>query len=139
MDQRAQISVEYILLVAIILFVVLIFASVIINENEENNVASAVQLGASNATTSMVFTNTSQPPVKVTNVYMNNTSNTSQIPISIDVHFSGPITNPTPVFNSIVNSLIATGYTNITQSTTALTLTTQSASGIRHIYTITLG
>ena len=44
MDQRAQISVEYILLVAIILFVVLIFASVVINGNEENNVASAVQL-----------------------------------------------------------------------------------------------
>ena len=138
MDQKAQISVEYILLVAIILFVVLIFASVIINGNEENNVASAVQLGASNATTSMVFTNTSQPPVKVTNVYMTNTSST-QIPINVVIHFSGPISNPVPVFNSIVNSLNAAGFTNITQNTTALILTTQSGSGIRHVYTITLG
>jgi uncharacterized protein (UPF0333 family) len=139
MDQRAQISVEYILLVAIILAVVLIFASVIINENEENNVASAVQLGASNATATMVFTNTSQLPLKVTYVNMTNTSNTTQVPISIVIHFSGPISNPLPVFNSIVNSLNATGYNNTTRSNTALTLTTQSGSGIRHIYTITLG
>ena len=68
MDQRAQISVEYILLVAIVLIVVLIFAAIVTNQNEENNVASAVQLGASNATANMVFTNTSQPPVKVTYV-----------------------------------------------------------------------
>jgi hypothetical protein len=118
---------------------VLIFASVVINGNEENNVASAVQLGASNATANMVFTNTSQPPVKVTNVYMTNSSNTTQVPINVVIHFSGPISNPTPVFNSIVNSLNATGYSNITQSSTALTLTTQAGSGIRHIYTITLG
>jgi uncharacterized protein (UPF0333 family) len=137
MDQRAQISVEYILLVAIILFVVLIFASVVINGNEENNVASAVQLGASNATANMVFTNTSQPPVKVTNVTMTNVINSTQVTVTI--RFSGPISNPTPVFNSIANSLIATGYSNITQNSTALTLTTQSGSGIRHIYTITLG
>jgi uncharacterized protein (UPF0333 family) len=137
MDQKAQISVEYILLVAIILFVVLIFASVIINGNEENNVASSVQLGASNATTSMVFTNTSQPPVKVTNVYMTNLNNSNQV--NVVVHFSGPISNPTPVFNSIINSLNTAGFTNITQNTTALTLTTQSGSGIRHVYNITLG
>jgi hypothetical protein len=137
MDQRAQISVEYILLVAIILFVVLIFASVVINGNEQNNVASAVQLGASNATANMVFTNTSQPPVKVTYVNMTNVVNSTQV--NVIVHFSGPIPNPTPVFNSIVNSLNATGYNNTIQSNTALTLTTQSGSGIRHIYTITLG
>jgi uncharacterized protein (UPF0333 family) len=137
MDQRAQISVEYILLVAIILFVVLIFASVAINSNEQNNVASAAQLGASNATANMVFTNTSQPPVKVTNVIMTNIVNSTQV--NVTIHFSGPISNPTPVFNSIVNSLNATGYNNTTQSNTALTLTTQSGSGIRHVYIITLG
>ncbi len=58
MDQKAQISIEYILLVAIILVVVLVFALIITNENEQNNVATAAQLGASNATANMVFTNT---------------------------------------------------------------------------------
>ena len=137
MDQRGQISVEYILLVAIILFVVLIFASIVINGNEENNVASAVQLGASNATANMVFTNTSQPPVKVTNVNMTNINNSTQV--NVVIHFSGPISNPVPVFNSIINSLNSSGFNNITQNSTALTLTTQSGSGIRHIYIITLG
>ena len=136
MDQRAQISVEYILLVSIILFVVLIFASVIINGNEENNVANAVQLGASNATANMVFTNMSQAPVKVTNVFMTNNNDTQ---INMTVHFSGPISNSTPIFNSIINSLNSSGFNNLTQNSTSLTLTTQSGSGIRHIYIIKLG
>ena len=79
MDQKAQISVEYILLVAIILFVVLIFATIVVNGNEENNVASSIQLGASNATANMVFTNTSQPPVKVTYVNMTNVDNSTKL------------------------------------------------------------
>ena len=137
MDQKAQISVEYILLVAIILFVVLIFASIVINGNEENNVASSIQLGASNATANMVFTNTSQPPVKVTNVNMANVNNSNQV--NVVVHFSSAISNPTQVFNGIVKSLTTAGFTNITQNGTGLTLTTQSGSGIRHIYNITIG
>ncbi len=72
MDQKAQISIEYILLVAIILAVVLVFALIITDQNEQNNVATAAQLGASNATANMVFTNTSQSPVKVTSVTMTN-------------------------------------------------------------------
>ena len=87
MDQKAQISIEYILLIAIILLVVLIFASIAINGNEDNNVASAVQLGATNATANMVFTNTSQPPVKVTSVYMTNSSSTQY---NIVIHFQDP-------------------------------------------------
>lgn len=137
MDQKAQISVEYILLVAIILFVVLIFATVVVNGNEENNVASSIQLGASNATANMVFTNTSQPPVKVTNVYMANVNNSNQV--NVVVHFSSSISNPTLVFTSIAKSLTTSGFTNITQNGTGLTLTTQTGSGIRHIYNISIG
>ena len=131
MDQRAQISIEYILLVAIILIVVLIFASVAFNENEENNVASAVQLGATNATANMVFTNTSQSPVKVTNVNMTNSSGTQY---NLVIHFSGAIANPVQVFNSIVNSLNTAGFTNINQNSTAVVVTTRN-----HMYVVTLG
>ena len=46
MDQRAQISVEFILLVAIVLTIVLVFSLIITNENEQNNVATDAQLGA---------------------------------------------------------------------------------------------
>ena len=137
MDQRAQISVEYILLVAIILLVVLIFASIAFNENEENNVASSVQLGAANATANMVFTNTSQAPVRVTSVNMTNSSSTQ---FNIVIHFSGTVSNPTLVFNSIINSLHTAGFNNITQNSTAIVLTTQKSSGItNHMYIITFG
>jgi uncharacterized protein (UPF0333 family) len=131
MDQRAQISIEYILLVAIILLVVLIFASIAFSENENNDVASAVQLGANNATANMVFTNTSQAPVRVTSVNMTNSSSTQY---NIVIHFSGHVSNPTLVFNSIINSLNTAGFNNTSQNSTAVVVTTQKLS-----YIITLG
>jgi uncharacterized protein (UPF0333 family) len=131
MDQRAQISIEYILLIAIILLVVLIFASIAFNENENNDVASAVQLGANNATANMVFTNTSQAPVRVTSVNMTNSSSTQY---NIVIHFSGHVSNPTLVFNSIINSLNTAGFNNTSQNSTAVVVTTQKLS-----YIITLG
>ena len=60
MDQRGQISIEYILLVAIVLVIVVIFGLIITDQNEQNNVASAVQLGAANAT-AIVFSDNSNP------------------------------------------------------------------------------
>jgi len=72
MDQRAQISAEYVLLLGIIFVIVLFMAVALTNENEQNSVATAAQLGASNATAYIIFTNTSQSPVKVTYVNMTN-------------------------------------------------------------------
>jgi len=72
MDQRAQISIEYILLVSIILIIVIVFALVITNQSQQNNIATAVQLGASNATANLVFTNNSQSPIQVTYINMTN-------------------------------------------------------------------
>ena len=136
MDQRAQISIEYVLLIAIILAVVLVFAVIMTNQNEQNSVATAAQLGASNAVASTLFTNTSQYPVKVT--YVNMTNSTDGINVNIAIHFSGPITNTSNVINNISSSLIAAGYSNITQNTGSLNLITSTGTGIRHNYTITL-
>ena len=140
MDQRGQISIEYILLVAIILAVVLVFATIITSQTEQNTIATTAQLGASNATANMLFTNYTQSPVKVTSVTMttvilsdNVSTNTSMV-----IHFSGKITNNATVFNSIANSLIAAGYTNITQTGSSLNLIKTTGIGIRHIYFITL-
>ena len=130
MDQRAQISIEYILLVAIILAVVLVFALIITDQNEQNSVATAAQLGASNATANMLFTNNSQSPIKVTFVTMTNISNSTNI--NMVIHFSGPTTNNATIIKSIANSLNASGYSNIAITTSSLTLTTN-----KHIYTIT--
>lgn len=136
MDQRGQISIEYILLVAIILVVVVIFGVIITDQNEQNNVASAVQLGATNATANLVFGNNSQSPVKVTNVAMTGTGQN----ISMVVHFSGSVAGQQPIIlASIIQSLKSSGYTNIVNTTNSVTLTTSTtASGTRHIYYITL-
>ncbi len=136
MDQRGQISIEYILLVAIVLVIVVIFGVVISNQSEQNNVASAVQLGATNATANLVFANNSQSPVKVTNVAM--TGNGTNI--NMVVHFSRSVTDQQAIiFASIIQSLKSSGYTNITNTSTTMTLTTATSGlGTRHIYTITL-
>ena len=138
MDQRAQISIEYILLVAIILLVVLVFSTLIFAENEQNNVATAAQLGASNASSILAYTDTSQSPIKVTYVTMTNSNNNT---INLVIHFSRPITNQTPILNSIANSLNntlnSTSYNqtiNMIQTSTSLTWTTH-----RYTYYITLG
>jgi uncharacterized protein (UPF0333 family) len=136
MDQRGQISIEYILLVAVILVIVVIFGLIISSQNEENNVASAVQLGATNAT-AIVFSNSSQSPVRVTDVTMTNNGSTN---INIVVHFSSPVTNiQSAVIGNITKSLVSTGYTNISNTSNSITLTTSTqASGVRHIYNISL-
>lgn len=137
MDQRGQISIEYILLVSIILIVVIIFGLIITDQSEQNNVASAVQLGATNATANLVFGNNSQSPVKVTNVNMTGTGQN----ISIVVHFSRSVTDQQSIIlASIVKSLNSSGYKNITSTSDSVILTTSTtAVGTRHIYNITLG
>ena len=136
MDQRGQISIEYILLVSIILVIVVIFGLIITDQSEQNNVATAVQLGATNATANLVFGNNSQSPVKVTNVAMNGTGQN----ISIVVHFSRSVTDQqATILASIIQSLKSSNYTNITNTSNSIILTTKTtAAGIRHIYNITL-
>lgn len=136
MDQQGQISIEYILLVSIVLVIVVIFGLIISDQSEQNNVASAVQLGATNATANLVFGNNTQSPVRVTNV--NQTASGSNI--NMVVHFSRPVTDQqATILASIVKSLKSSGYTNIANTSTSITLTTStSAAGTRHIYYITL-
>ncbi len=136
MDQRGQISIEYILLVAIVLVIVVIFGLVITDQSEQNNVASAVQLGATNATANLVFGNNSQSPVKVTNVAMTGTGQN----ISVVVHFSRSVTDKQSIIiGSIIQSLKSSGYTNFVNNSNSVTLTTTTtAAGTRHNYYITL-
>lgn len=138
MDQRAQISAEYILLVAMIFSIVLIFSYTIINENEQNNIATAVKLGAVNATANIVLTNNTQSPVKVTSIDMSNV-NKKGSDINVIIHFSRNINDQSIIiFNSIIKSLNSSGFNNITSNNTNIIVTTSSSSGISHRYIITL-
>jgi uncharacterized protein (UPF0333 family) len=136
MDQRGQISIEYVLLVSIVLIIVVVFGLIITDQSEQNNLASAVQLGASNATANLVFGSTSQSPVKVTNVAMTGTGQN----INVVVHFSRPVTDQqSTIIASIVKSLQSSGFSNVTSTTSSVTVTTSATStGTHHIYNITL-
>lgn len=131
MDQRAQISIEYILLVGIIFLIVIVFGVVISDQSEQNNVATAAQLGASNATANIVFLNNTQSPVKVTSVDMSSASPTIRN-VSLVIHFSGPISGQQPIIiESIENSLAASGFTGMTNTSSTIILNTN-----KHSYTI---
>lgn len=136
MDQRGQISIEYVLLVSIVLIIVVVFGLIITDQSEQNNVASAVQLGATNATANLVFGSSSQSPVKVTNVAMTGTGQN----INVVVHFSRPVTDQqSTIIASIVKSLQSSGFTNVSSTTNSATVTTSATStGTHHIYNITL-
>lgn len=129
MDQRGQISIEFILLAAIVFSVVLIFAVSAADDSELNAVATAVKLGAENSTTQISILNSSQQPVRVTSVNMTGTSN-----VLIQVKFSRTVTSyQTTILQSIQNSLAASGYS--TSSISGNNLNMQTA---KHSYTITI-
>lgn len=132
MDQRGQISVEYILFAAIVMLVVIVFGSVIMNENELNSVASAVRIGAENGTTELSLLNRSMQPVRVTSVDMHKINDTENI--NITVNFSTSVTSvQEEILTSINNSLTRSGYNTNYSGGTSLNLQTN-----RHNYTITL-
>lgn len=129
MDQKGQISVEYILLAAIVLFIVIAFGWVITNESELNSVASAVKMGAENGTTYSSILNPQMQPVRVTSVDTNGDDN-----VTIEVRFSSSVNsiNET-ILKSINNSLAGSGYHANNFSESKLYLETN-----RHNYTIIL-
>lgn len=129
MDQRGQISVEFVLLAAIVLLVVVVFGLAIANESELNSVASAVKMGAENGTTQASILNASMQPVRVTNVNMTGTDN-----ITIKIHFSSSVNSiQESILKSINNSLTNSGYETNYSGGSILNLNTN-----RHNYTITL-
>lgn len=107
MDQRGQISVEYILLAAIVMMFVIIFGIVIAEESEVNSVVTAVKMGAENGTTYASILNPTMQPVRVTSLDTNGEND-----ITIQVHFSSSVDsiNDT-ILQSIEKSLADNGYT----------------------------
>jgi len=133
MDNKGQISVEFILFLAIVLIIVLAVGYFIFDQSEQNNIATATRLGATNATTAMGITTPGMLPVRVDAIQMSGTQN---ITVLIQLSYkSTQIQNTT--LNGVYNSLTAQGYSpqkksvsNIVQN---LTLNTT-----RHNYNIRL-
>lgn len=107
MDQRGQISVEYILLAAIVMMFVIIFGWVIAEESEVNSVVTAVKMGAENGTTYASILNPNMQPVRVTSLETGGEND-----ITIQVHFSSSVDSiKDTILQSIEKSLADNGYT----------------------------
>ncbi len=135
MDQKGQISAEYILLVfGLIIVIMLVFAVAVSNESELNTVTTAARIGADNGTTQLSIMNPTMSPVRVTGVSMNNTNDNNKY-ISITINLSGTITSAQNVnlTSSVMNSMMSLNSQGYTVSTSTNTVT----SG-KHVYNIVI-
>jgi|WetSurMetagenome_2_1015567.scaffolds.fasta_scaffold1415340_1 hypothetical protein len=133
MDQRAQISIEYVLIVAITLVIVLLFAGFAGDQLELNSVSAAVKLGAENATTNMIITNTGMEPVRVMNISMNATNSTENITLALSRSLTAA--QNVTVLTSINNTLISQGYNPVYDPSTMNNIILQTN---KHNYNIKL-
>ncbi|HHY01052.1 MAG TPA: class III signal peptide-containing protein [Methanothermobacter sp.] len=109
MDEQGQLSVEVILFVAIILFIVLgvgVFAN---EQSVKNSIATATRFGAENGTTEMGISNPGTLPVKVNSIQMNGTE-------KVTIHLSRAVTQSekNAILKSVQRSLSSQGYSGVT-------------------------
>lgn len=83
MDNRGQLSAEYILIVGIILLVILVIAFLATDQSEQNSIATAARVGAANTSAEIGILNTTTRPIRVTNVNMTGGTN-----ITITIYLS---------------------------------------------------
>jgi uncharacterized protein (UPF0333 family) len=118
MDQRGQISIEFVLVVAFMLVIVLLVGSYIGEQSELNTVTAAARNGAMEASTDLALLNRNMEPLRVNDVKMNGSGQN----LTLLINVSGPISNNAniTIFNSTINSIAAQGYTIDVQNTTKL-------------------
>ena len=134
MDTKGQISIEFILVIAVMLVLVLLIGSIAGGENESNNVLSAARSGATNAVSDLSFLNESMEPVRVNDMKVIGTGHD----LTIQINVSGPLSvNQTEsVINGTLNSIATQGYTHSDAGTPDISddyITTST-----HKYTVTI-
>ena len=135
MDQKGQISAEYLLLVfGLIIVIMLVFAIAVTNENELNTVTTDARIGADNGTTQLSIMNPTMGPVRVTGVNTNNTNDNNKY-ISITINLSGSITSAqnATLLNSVMNSMNSLTSQGYTVSDSNYTVTSS-----KHVYNIVI-
>lgn len=131
MDVKGQLSVEYILFVGFVLMLILIVATLVSDQSEQNAVAAATRLGAVNATTDIVISSNNMP-IRVTEI-----ATSGSDPINISIQLSRSVTNAQKVqiLGNVNSSLVSQGYSpNYNSVNTTILLNTT-----RHNYIITVG
>ena len=122
MDRRGQISIEFVLILALMAIIVVAIGGYVGDASEQSMISSAVRTAADNAAANLVITNRSMNPVNVENI--NSIGNGTSITLQINV--SGSNQTFDAIKSSILTSVAAQGY-NVTNS---------SVITGRHVYTI---
>jgi uncharacterized protein (UPF0333 family) len=114
MDQRGQISIEFVLVVALMLPIVLLVGSYIGDQNEINTVTTAARTGAMDAVTDLAILNRSMEPLRVKDVRMS--ENGQNLTLLINV--SGPISDSAnrTILNASIQSIAAQVGRNVTNN-----------------------
>jgi uncharacterized protein (UPF0333 family) len=109
MDEKGQLSVEVILFVAIILFIVLGVGVFVNEQSVKNSIATATRFGAENGTTEMGISNPGTLPVKVNSIQMDGTQ-------KVTIHLSREVTQneKNAILKSVQRSLSSQGYSSVT-------------------------
>ena len=119
---------ELVLIVGFIVVIVLVFASFLGDQNEQNSIASATRLGAVNATTELSLLNRNLQPVRVNGINMTGTDN-----ITIQISFSNPVASfQSQIFDSINKSLTSQGYTTWYNNTTQSNIPLKNKQTLLH-------
>ena len=129
MDKRGQLSIEFVLIIAFMLIIVILFASYIGDANEKNSISAAARSGATDAASSLLINNSINKPLTVEDI--NLSTNGSNITIVIDI--SGIITTNTnnTITNKTLQSIADLGYKlNTTNASDPF------VSSSRHVYRV---
>ena len=136
MDQRGQISIEFVLILALMAVIVSSIGLYIGTANENSVIISAARSGADNATTSLAMLNTNMIPVRVDDI-SNYTSGQYTI-IQVDISGSLSTNQTNTTINSILNSIAAQGYTRVNTTTPDTAPQNDYVVTNRHKYKVTL-
>ena len=114
MDQQGQISIEFVLILALMAVIVCAVGWYTSDANEQSVISSAVRSAADNATTTLAILNRSMAPVRVQSIAASNTG--TNIALQVDISGSPSSSQIQTITSSIFSSIAAQGY-NVTNST----------------------
>jgi uncharacterized protein (UPF0333 family) len=124
MDRRGQISLEFVLILALMAVIVGAIGWYAGNANEQNVITSAVRSAADNATTTLAMLNRTMKPVTVEDI--TTTTNGNNITLQVDISGSLSSNQNQIIKSSILSSIASQGY-NVTSNTIVTN---------KHVYTI---
>ncbi|OEC84881.1 MULTISPECIES: TadE family protein [Methanobacterium] len=108
-DQKGQISIEFVLILALMLVLVLIFVPYIGEQNELNTISLAAREGAMNTASDLVLNGTVNP-LRVKDIILEN-EKSQNVTIQIDLSGSPSQNQTESIINGTLNSIAAQGYT----------------------------